>query len=152
MSRLGHIRVGPMRATRTPVKKLQDGNEIASDRAIRNDWGCRCPITVVCLRSSIFLPWEGNPNGPSTVVFPVGVLSRALVVSEVPISGGIFMYDFDEQKASLRRFRKAALLAVVIPAALLAAGCASNPPPPPPQPMAAAPPPPPPPPMPPVRG
>jgi len=35
------------------------------------------------------------------------------------------MYDVDEQKASLRRFRTAALLAVVIPAALLAAGCSS---------------------------
>ena len=36
------------------------------------------------------------------------------------------MYDVDEQKASLRRFGKAALLAVVIPAALLAAGCSSQ--------------------------
>ena len=30
---------GPMRATRPLVRKLQDGNKIASpDRAIRNDW------------------------------------------------------------------------------------------------------------------
>ena len=33
---------GPMRATRFFVKKLQDGNKIASpDRAIHSDWGCR---------------------------------------------------------------------------------------------------------------
>src|SRR5216684_6517125 len=57
---------GPMRATRPLVKKLQDGNKIASpDRAIRNDWGCRCQATVVRLDGSIFLPSDGNPNGPS---------------------------------------------------------------------------------------
>src|SRR5882757_7982203 len=77
---------GPMRATRPLVKKLQDGNKIASpDRAIRNDWVCRCHVTVVCLGGSIFLPSDGNPKGPSTVISAVG---HSPSVSKVPISGG----------------------------------------------------------------
>src|SRR5258708_5388610 len=121
---------GPMRATRPLVKKLQDGNKIASpDRAIRNDWGCRCQLTVVRLDGSIFLPSDGNPNGPSTLTSPVGHSPSASLTSP---SLEERMYDLGEQKASLRRFRKAALLAVVIPAALLAAVCAPPKPPPPP--------------------
>jgi hypothetical protein len=63
----------PMRATRPLVKKLQDGNKIASpDRAIRSDWAVAGRITVVCLGGSIFLPSDGNPMAPSTVISAVG--------------------------------------------------------------------------------
>jgi hypothetical protein len=71
---------GPMRATRPFVKKLQDGNKIASpDRAIRNDWDCRWHIiTVVRLGGSIFLPSDGNPTGLRRLSL-LSVTLRALV-------------------------------------------------------------------------
>ena len=141
---------GPMRATRPLVRKLQDGNKIASpDRAIRNDWGCRCQVTVVRLGGSIFLPSYGNPNGPSTVISTVG---HSPSVGLKSLSLEVRMYNLDEQKASLGRFRKAALLAVVIPAACSPRDALRT------RPRRRRnrwplrPPPPPPPPMPPVRG
>jgi hypothetical protein len=86
MSAIAPTATGPMRAARPLVKKLQDGNKIASpDRAIRSDWAVALGITVVCLGGSIFLPSDGNPTGPSTVISTVG---HSRSVSKVPISGG----------------------------------------------------------------
>src|SRR5216684_1603402 len=63
-SAIAQTATGPMRATRPFVKKLQDGNKIASpDRAIRSDWGCRSQVTVVRLGGSIFCHRTGTRTG-----------------------------------------------------------------------------------------